>query len=87
MAMERKAEMDEVLADDVVVDEVRFSALRAVFGGELLRRADDGQDAARRVWNGNIDRRPALIARCRGCRRCPAIAGVRRRAGPGGVGT
>jgi FAD/FMN-containing dehydrogenase len=34
--------------------------------GELLRPLDEGYDAARRVWNGNIDRRPALIARCRG---------------------
>jgi len=56
-------EMDEMLAD---VDEGAFATLRAVFGGELIRPADDGYDAARRVWNGNIDRRPALIARCRG---------------------
>jgi FAD/FMN-containing dehydrogenase len=34
------------------------------FGGRLIRPDDDGFDAARRVWNGMIDRRPALIARC-----------------------
>ena len=44
----------------------RSTGSRAVFGGELLRAADDGYDAARRVWNGNIDRRPAIIARCGG---------------------
>ena len=48
------------------MDDAAFDALRAVFGGELLRAADAGYDAARRVWNGNIDRRPAIIARCRG---------------------
>jgi FAD/FMN-containing dehydrogenase len=58
--------MDEVLVDVAVVDDDAFIALRSAFGGELLRSADDGYDAARRVWNGNIDRRPALIARCRG---------------------
>ena len=34
--------------------------------GPLLQPHDDGYDAARRVWNGMIDRRPALIARCTG---------------------
>ncbi len=34
--------------------------------GPLLRPDDDGYDEARAVWNGMIDRYPALIARCRG---------------------
>ncbi|HEY6104108.1 MAG TPA: FAD-binding oxidoreductase [bacterium] len=34
------------------------------FAGMLLRPGDDGYEAARRVWNGAVDRRPALIARC-----------------------
>ena len=33
--------------------------------GELLRPGDPGYDEARRVWNGTIDRCPAMIARCR----------------------
>jgi FAD/FMN-containing dehydrogenase len=32
--------------------------------GELLRPADAGYDEARRLYNGMIDKRPALIARC-----------------------
>src|SRR5689334_16148150 len=35
------------------------------FTGVLLQPGDDGYDAARRVWNGAIDRCPAFIARCR----------------------
>ncbi|PWN01229.1 FAD-binding oxidoreductase [Nocardioides silvaticus] len=31
----------------------------------LLRPGADGYDDARRVWNAMVDRRPALIARCR----------------------
>ncbi len=38
--------------------------LRDEFAGVLLQPGDDGYDAARSVWNGAIDRRPALIARC-----------------------
>jgi FAD/FMN-containing dehydrogenase len=34
------------------------------FGGELIQPDDAGYDAARAVFNGMIDRRPALIARC-----------------------
>jgi FAD/FMN-containing dehydrogenase len=35
------------------------------FSGELLSSTDAEYDAVRRVQNGMIDRRPALIARCR----------------------
>jgi FAD/FMN-containing dehydrogenase len=35
------------------------------FGGEVVRPDDPAYDEARSVWNGDIDRRPALILRCR----------------------
>ncbi|MGE3917392.1 MAG: FAD-binding oxidoreductase [Hyphomicrobiaceae bacterium] len=40
------------------------SAFRSSVSGPVLMPADAGYDEARRVWNGNIDRRPALVARC-----------------------
>ena len=40
--------------------------LRSRFRGALLRPGEEGYDEARRIWNGAIDRRPALIARCAG---------------------
>ena len=39
-------------------------ALEGVFAGELLAPGDAHYDTARRVWNGMVDRRPAVIARC-----------------------
>src|ERR1700694_3872082 len=40
--------------------------LQTSLRGALLRPGDEGYDAARRVWHGMIDRKPALIARCAG---------------------
>jgi len=40
--------------------------LAATFGGQLLKPADVGYEDARKVHNGLVDKKPALIARCRG---------------------
>ena len=39
-------------------------AFAAQIRGGALSPADDAYNEARKVWNGSIDRRPALIARC-----------------------
>ena len=44
----------------------RLEALAATFSGVLLQPRSDGYEEARRIHNGLIDKRPALIARCRG---------------------
>jgi FAD/FMN-containing dehydrogenase len=36
------------------------------FGGEVFTAGDEGYDAARALWNGMIDKRPAAILRCAG---------------------
>jgi FAD/FMN-containing dehydrogenase len=38
--------------------------LRAKFRGDLIQPGEPAYDAARRVYNGMIDKRPKLIARC-----------------------
>src|SRR5712691_9438440 len=40
--------------------------LAKTFAGQLLQPRDLGYEEARRVHNGLVDKRPALIARCRG---------------------
>jgi FAD/FMN-containing dehydrogenase len=36
------------------------------FWGDVIAPEDEGYDDARAVWNGSVDRRPRLIARCGG---------------------
>ncbi|HVS63413.1 MAG TPA: FAD-binding oxidoreductase [Thermoanaerobaculia bacterium] len=43
-----------------------LETLRGALLGRVLLPADDGYDAARRIWNVMIDKRPAAIARCTG---------------------
>src|SRR6266436_4224045 len=51
---------------EAVVREAAVEEFRGSLRGGLLRAGHDGYDAARKIWNGMIDRRPALIARCAG---------------------
>ena len=48
--------------------------------GRLVEPGDGGYDDARRVWNGMIDKRPALIARCVGA--ADVVAAVQFRPRP-----
>ena len=41
-------------------------SLRPHFRGALMLPGDEGYEQARRTWNGAVDRRPRLIARCAG---------------------
>ena len=49
-----------------VLEEAAVTAFEQSLRGPLLRPGEDGYDAARQVFNGMIDRHPALIARCAG---------------------
>jgi hypothetical protein len=45
-------------------DNAIVEALRTTLRGEVIDRSHPAYDNARRVWNGLIDRFPAVIARC-----------------------
>ncbi|HSD28627.1 MAG TPA: FAD-dependent oxidoreductase, partial [Vicinamibacteria bacterium] len=48
------------------VDGTRLDAFRGALRGETLVPGEAGYDRARAVWNGMVDRRPAIVARCSG---------------------
>lgn len=45
------------------IDAPRLSMFRDTFSGDLILPVDDAYDAMRTVWNGMIDRRPAIVVR------------------------
>jgi hypothetical protein len=58
-----------------VPDGAEVARLRRGFQGQVLLPDQDGYHTARRVWNAMVDRRPAIIARCKS----PADQGVTTR--------
>jgi hypothetical protein len=57
------------------IDDRATEELASTLRGELVRPGDGTYDQHRKVWNGSIDRFPALIARCAGA--ADVIAAVR----------
>ena len=52
-----------------------LSSFAEAFAGEVVRRGDPGYESARAVWNGMVDRHPALVVRPTGA--ADVIAAVR----------
>jgi FAD/FMN-containing dehydrogenase len=59
----------------------QLDELSGSFSGRILGPSDEGYEQARRVHNGLIDRRPALIAQCRGAADIADAVRFARRAG------
>jgi FAD/FMN-containing dehydrogenase len=66
------------MLDTPVMPEMDVTALAQQFHGQLIFPSDAAYEAARQVWNGMIDRRPALIARCADAEDVAAAVGLAR---------
>jgi FAD/FMN-containing dehydrogenase len=64
------------------VEQAMVGELRASLRGEVIARPDAAYDDARRVWNGLVDRRPAVIARCRDVADVVEVVRIARRYRP-----
>src|SRR5258708_14091531 len=63
-SMDKEKSMMEQQTTPVALKETAVQELVARMRGELLRPSDAGYEQAIRVYNGMIEKRPALIARC-----------------------
>ena len=66
---------------EIKLDETALRELETSFRGQLIRPGDGSYEEHRKIWNGSIDRRPALIARCAGVADVIAALGLAKRAG------
>jgi FAD/FMN-containing dehydrogenase len=69
------------LSDTAALGEATVQELREALRGELVLPGEPAYEEARSVWNGMIDRRPALIARCAGTSDVIAAVGFARSEG------
>ena len=69
------------MSSTTTFDTAQLEALANEVSGTVLGPGDDGYDEARRVHNGMIDRRPALIVRCRSAADAAAAVRFARAAG------
>jgi FAD/FMN-containing dehydrogenase len=54
------------IAEQFELDETAVPELQAALRGQLVGRDDPTFDEQRQIWNGSIQKRPALITRCAG---------------------
>ena len=64
MSREEEAYYVRAMSPNRMLNEATIAAFRASLRGGLIEPGDPSYDAARKVYNGMIDRRPRLIARC-----------------------
>ena len=65
----------------MTVELASLDELQTAHRGVLVTPADDRYDECRRVWNAMIDKRPAVIARCRGAADVVAAVNFARNTG------
>jgi hypothetical protein len=68
-------------AGTIELDPHALAELEASFAGDLVGPGNGAYDRYRSVWNGSIDRRPALIARCASVADATAALRLARRTG------
>jgi FAD binding domain/Berberine and berberine like len=69
------------MAVPVTVEDTALRELRRTFRGELVTPSNPGYELHRRVWNGSIQRYPALVARCADAGDVTAAIGLGQRTG------
>ena len=62
----RELRVTTLTGGETTLQNTVLADLKAHCRGPVLLPGDDGYDTTRQLWNGMLDKRPALIARCTG---------------------
>ena len=62
----RRAKLPVMAVTEIPLDETALVELETTFRGVVVRPSDPTYDQDRQIWNGSVNRFPALIARCAG---------------------
>ena len=57
-------DIKQTMEEGVMIGTADVEKLKTTLRGEIIQPGDEGYDEARKVYNGMIDKRPSLIARC-----------------------
>ncbi|MFX1522579.1 MAG: FAD-binding oxidoreductase [Promethearchaeota archaeon] len=63
MVFLKAIEMD---GKDTLIDEKEIDEFRSKIRGKVILEGEESYEKARKIWNGIIDKKPALIVRCEG---------------------
>jgi FAD binding domain-containing protein/berberine-like enzyme len=81
MTQRRESRSMDSIAGMPRLDDAALGKLERSFRGELVQPGAADYDEHRKVWNGSINRSPALIARCAGAADVAAAIAFARRTG------
>jgi hypothetical protein len=56
----------EIDGKDIKIDEKDINEFRSNIRGKVLIEGEEGYEKARKIWNGIIDKKPAIIVQCKG---------------------
>jgi FAD/FMN-containing dehydrogenase len=73
--------MDATASTPIAIDEAALTDLRKGLRGLTVLPGDPTYDEDRNVWNGSIDRRPAIVVKCAGVADVMAAVAFGRRTG------
>ncbi|MHA2287938.1 MAG: FAD-binding oxidoreductase [Promethearchaeota archaeon] len=58
--------VENVYGNEINIDDSIILEFKSRLRGSLIRKSDESYEKARKIWNGVIDKKPALIVRCNG---------------------
>lgn len=56
----------DVISEETILSKIETDGFKASLRGELLLPGEEGYDKSRSIWNGMIDKYPAMVVKCAG---------------------